>query len=450
MPTLLILLPYLISLVIGCQLLWLIWPDGKKFSRALFFFLGAGLGLGISQSLVFLNLLFFHHYAALPLLVEHAMLFLVLAALDWRRSKTISSMTLSRPTLDVSTLLAFTGLFLLMTPLWFNANYWPDGGWDAWSTWNLKARFIFLAGDHWKDIFDPVLWRTSPHYPLYLPCLNVWGWTFLKEPQSIGPMLTALLFCFLTAGLIFSGLRYRMRNNWLFLVPLIIFAHSFCGELGISQYSDIIVGYYLLAAIIMLNEFYIELRIGFLCVTGLLLGFMSFAKPEGTLATMIIAASMPFFLWLKCRAESWANLIKRLAAFAGCLALAAIPLILFQILCSPKNQTFINGLTSTTNPATPERLAFMFVFLGVELISPKWSGLWILLAVVAVLLGKKLFQQGLWYVPVFLTMYMAVIFAYYFVNTRWEIGWWMGVSLHRILFTLLPTILWWMFKPLKH
>ena len=35
-------------------------------------------------------------------------------------------------------------LALLAVPLAICAHYYPLGGWDAWSCWNLKTKFIFL------------------------------------------------------------------------------------------------------------------------------------------------------------------------------------------------------------------------------------------------------------------------------------------------------------------
>src|SRR5207237_5909321 len=33
----------------------------------------------------------------------------------------------------------------------------PHGAWDAWAIWNLRARFLFLGGVHWRDAFSKAI-----------------------------------------------------------------------------------------------------------------------------------------------------------------------------------------------------------------------------------------------------------------------------------------------------
>jgi hypothetical protein len=54
-------------------------------------------------------------------------------------------------------------LCLPAVPMIVSALHYPLGGWDAWSCWDLKAKFIFLGGDHWKDVLSPGLWRSNTH-----------------------------------------------------------------------------------------------------------------------------------------------------------------------------------------------------------------------------------------------------------------------------------------------
>ncbi len=83
-------------------------------------------------------------------------------------------------------------LGILAIPLAISAHYYPLGGWDAWSCWSLKAKFIFLGQENWKDLLAPGLWRSNTHYPLLWPLINVWFWDLAAALIKQSPCLTAL------------------------------------------------------------------------------------------------------------------------------------------------------------------------------------------------------------------------------------------------------------------
>lgn len=53
----------------------------------------------------------------------------------------------------------------------------PHGEWDAWSIWNLRARFLFRATEAAAP-FDPLLNWSHPNYPLLVPAsiAGLWTW----------------------------------------------------------------------------------------------------------------------------------------------------------------------------------------------------------------------------------------------------------------------------------
>ena len=42
----------------------------------------------------------------------------------------------------------------------------PQGNWDAWSIWNLRARFLAAGGIVAHRAWSPLLSSTHPEYPL--------------------------------------------------------------------------------------------------------------------------------------------------------------------------------------------------------------------------------------------------------------------------------------------
>jgi len=352
-------------------------------------------------------------------------------------------------------------LGLISIPLWIQSSFYAFGGWDAWSTWNFKAKFLFLGGEHWKNIFDPVLWRTSPHYPLFLPLINVWGWLFTAEPTHHIPVLTSFIFTFLTIGLLFSGLKKYTNTYWALLPTIFLLTTPFLHKLSLSQYADGILGYYLLASFLCLILAKTEHCKVFAFIGGCLTGFLSFTKSEGLIAAFfLIVLSAPYILW-KNTNKNKAPLIYAFLIAAG---IAFIPTILLKILYSPGNQTFVNGLTSIDMPSNLIRFKITLGFYLVEMfgliwniviflnpkstmnyIEMKWCSVWVVLLTGFLLANRRGFKQPLIIFPCFLTLYGTTLTFYYYLNTYFPIEWWLQVTLNRVLSAILPITLFWIF-----
>ena len=443
---LLVCIPLIISVLIGLLLIRWILGKGQDIDPLLLFFIAAGLGLGISAALTFFSFILLNQFNRPFIITIHLAVLAGLTAkqiLDCRREK--KPFIVIKP-LNKQNLIIIAVLVAALWPLYLYASYYPYGGWDAWSCWNLKARFLYLGKEDWQNMFDPVLWRASPHYPLLLPLLHVWSWCFLPAPVEAGPMINSLLFTVLTAGLLISGLKSFIPLRMSVLSGLLMLTLPFYVKLAISQYSDIVLGYFVLAAMICLIQTKIEKKEAFVSLAGIFLGFLSFTKPEGLMAALIlIVLAIPYFLWKEKQSAQTNRLIGKFFLSA---AIAFIPTILFQILYSPGNQTFINGLTSTDKPADTFRFQFIFAYLYSELKSEKWHYLWGFLAIGMMLGGRQSFRRETLIIPVFLLTYSGIIMVYYFLNTYFEIAWWMTVTLNRILFSLLPTALFGIFYTL--
>ncbi len=487
-------IPYIISFLIGILLINLLQGTRSKISLLSQFFLGFGLGLGITAHILFINLVIFDKLNKTATFSSMFGLLIILACLFLFKTKKKGLLPgrIQKPSLKfIISLILF---FALCVPLWMNSHFYPQGGWDAWSAWNLKARFIFEGGESWKNMLDPRLWRSSPHYPLLLPLINVWGWMFCKEPTFNIPIYTSFLFSVLTAGLIWSGIKEITKRSLSIIPALIIFTIPFVVKLATSQYCDIVAGYYILASLLCIVLAQNKKNHQLTFIAGIFLGQLSFAKPESMLASLIIVAlSLPYFLINKKTGTKTKKMISFL--LLGCI-ISYLPTILFKYLYSPGNQTFINGLFSVDKPSTIVRAKFISAFFAVEFLHLKWHSIWGLLlcllfynnkrpfkrnlliapliasvfftysfithnpskqftlissiAILILLLllclfinRKRIFREEILIFPAFLFFYILIIFAYYFVNTNFEIMWWLQVSLSRILFSLLPAVTLW-------
>jgi len=438
--------------------------DEHRLPLLLHAILGAGLGLSISACSVFLNLLIFGQFVASFVITVNALLLITCVVLFVLKKKKEKTPWFSFNRYDLWDFLAFGVLIGVSAVLWIHSHFYAYGGWDAWTTWNFKAKLIYLGKDHWHNIFLPTLWRSSPHYPLLLPLTNVWGWTFLSEPLYKTNVFTSYIYSLLINGLMFASLR-QLTKSYISLLPsIVLLSLPTFVKLSLSQYGDHFLGYYLLASITCLIIGKTENKSSFLFLAGLFIGFLSFTKSEGLIAAFLcLMLSIPYLFLSNNKDDK----IKNIKTIFTAAAISFIPTLIFKIIYSPGNQTFINGLFSSEQPVTLIRIKTIFSFYIIELAAPlwnvmahlkigfitvvmeaKWNGLWLLFIVFLLFCIKKCFNKNTIILPTFLFCYAGIITVYYFINTHFNIEWWLQVSLSRILFAVLPLTFFWVFYAL--
>ncbi|MFH0753054.1 MAG: hypothetical protein V2A70_00640 [Candidatus Omnitrophota bacterium] len=336
-------------------------------------------------------------------------------------------------------------LALITLPMFIFASLYPNGGWDAWGTWNTKAHFLFSGGTHWTNMFDHAAWRTQVLYPFLLPLINVWGWCFGHTTTYIVPLAMTCIIPFLTAGILYTGLKELTGKNMiLLLAPAWIFTNMFTIELSASQYSDLLGGLFLLTSITLFLFFQRTKDTGYLKLMGLSLGMMAFTKVEGTALGLL--SLLTAVLLIMTGQENKDTRLEAVIKLLVTAVLAMIPIIIFSLFYAPANgEIFINGLTSRDHPVTLERFWFIWRYYGIEFTHPKWNGLWIIL-LGGILLGmKNSWRRELWIFPIVLGGYFIIFTGSYNINTFYEMVWWVTTSLNRVIFALIPTLTLWAF-----
>jgi len=422
------LLGILLSLSAGYLVIRLL--TNGEFNPILHILLAIVLGFGIIGTLTFYTHILFN-FPNRFLSIGIVILGILILYLGFNKNN--RSFPLIRMTKDYK--IGLITLGLLTVPLAISGHYYPLGGWDAWSCWSLKAKFIFLGQENWKDVLAPNLWRSNTHYPLLWPLINVWFWDLGGQFNQAIPMFNSIAFALLTAGLLLFGLLELTGNLWVSIAASVIVTSLPLGvTLYTSQYSDALLGLFLLSAFLslLLAKKYNLPKLKILCV--IFLGAMSFTKNEGLIAAMILAL---LIFWHEGSNK------KELKLMAISFFIALLPTIIFTLWIAPKNEAFINGLVSVEKPSNWGRLSVILIYPLFEFISWKWNGFWILTFLGAILAGRKLWQSTLGLIGLSLILYLAVVMAYYYVNTFFEIGWWLSTTLSRILFALIPTIILW-------
>jgi uncharacterized membrane protein YwzB len=144
----------------------------------------------------------------------------------------------------------FLALIAFLNNWQISAYAHPDGDWDAWAIWNLRARFIF-AGEQWKDGFNAAISWSHPDYPLLLPGSIARIWVMLSSSTQAVPILVNLLFTLSILAVMLAGLA--LTRGWktaifagLFTLPVLQVS------LGFMQYADMPLAFFFLAANLLL------------------------------------------------------------------------------------------------------------------------------------------------------------------------------------------------------
>jgi hypothetical protein len=166
----------------------------------------------------------------------------------------------------------------------------PHGHWDAYSFWNMRARFLFRAADTWRDAFSPL--QNHPDYPLFVPATVTRCWVYAGAESTLAPFLVGLLMGALTVGLVVAALALLRGGGqgWLAGAAL-LGSHQYVSTVGV-QYADVPLGFFMAAAVV---AFALHDRTGrtsrfFPALAGGMAGLAAWTKNEGLLFLVALAA----------------------------------------------------------------------------------------------------------------------------------------------------------------
>jgi hypothetical protein len=303
----------------GYFLVALGWPRNSWGASALFLRASLSVGYGIgawSVIFFFARIIGASHLIAIDLIV----MALLAVAFFWRRAHFVEAnprascqKSVELPIwLDRVLKIAFAVVFcaaLYSTVL--RSIVHPHGeGWDAFAIWNLHARFLFRAGDHWRDGFSPLIPWSHPDYPLLLPGAVAHFWTALGRESTSVPAIIGVAFSFATVGLLVSSLAILCGKTSAMLGGLALLSTPFFVEQGLSQYADIPLSFFFLATMVLLQLYSVRNtdepvrpRLGLLILAGLAVGFAVWTKNEGMLYLCATLAAQALVFIFGDRAE---------------------------------------------------------------------------------------------------------------------------------------------------
>jgi hypothetical protein len=342
-----ILIPQLIALVF----MFLVWPRRMPLSSLpLRICLAVGIGLGLFSCTFFVQLLVFGSSRSVFISIQIALLALLTAALVYavksrRTSPAGESSAETPPRSRLRLILSIVFVIALVSAsltFIFMSLKRPHGEWDAWAIYNMKARFLFKAGDNWKDLYTEPLYWSGTDYPLLISTTIAGIWTLMGRDSVVVPPLVAMLFTLGTAGAATSALSVLRSNCQGLLAGLILLCTPYYVQHGAHQYSDIPIGFFFLATFVLL-AFHQRSPKGdnrFLFLAGLTAGLAAWTKNEGLLFALAIIVARFAVLVPRHGLKPY---LREMTFFAvGLIPIVAVVLILKLGLAQP------NGLLSPT------------------------------------------------------------------------------------------------------
>jgi len=314
----------------------------------------------------------------------------------------------------------------------------PHGEWDAWAIWNLRARFLYHGGSHWRAAFDERLAWSHPDYPLLLPSLVARGWRQLGSPTPVVPALVAFLFAAASVGILYgslSSLHGRMQAllGALSLTGTLVFTQA-----AATQLADLPVGCFVLATCALLVLHWRQAGRAYGLWAGFLCGMAAWTKNEGALLVLCVLAVEGVRV-LRARALAWDRIGPFLLGLVPGLAL----LVLFKVRLAPASYLFEDGagqmLARILTPGRYVEIAHAFFGTGVTF------GGWLALALIAyaILIGKTRDddnRRASFAIGGIVTLMLAGFFAVYVITPK-DLAWQLEFSLSRLLLQLWPSAL---------
>ena len=171
----------------------------------------------------------------------------------------------------------------------------PDGGWDAWMIWNLRARALARAGDGFRSAFSPdLLFWAHQDYPFLLPGVVAQGFLLLGSESRLIPASAAFLLAVLAVLVLGLGLSTLRDARWGLLGGLALVTTPCLLAFTANQQSDVPMGLFLLTATTLLALALEDPArpAGLLLLAGFAAGLSAWTKNVGLVYTACLAAAL--------------------------------------------------------------------------------------------------------------------------------------------------------------
>lgn len=447
-------LSLIVSVLIGFVACHVFFKGTKKMQLHFLFNLAVPVGVGISSAIfIFLSLL------KIPALLVLGAEIAILIYLFYKYSKMDAAhpfkikhqlehfnfaTALTHPILLLATVLYILSWLLDVGVFYFNSVQNSHGLWDAWSCWNLIAKFIARAPSDWPSLLHQMnAIDFHPDYPLLQRGFIANNWILLGNETVWVPIVSAFIFTFCAIGLITSTVSIYNSKTEGFIAGLVLLCTPFYMVMGYSQYADNTVGYFYLATIVLLTiaRSGSVLKPNMFIAAGVAAGLAAYSKNEGLLFILFLFMAQLSRVFLKNKGELWKELKYLFYGMLPFLLLVAYQ----KLIIAPPNQIVSAQGTSTFTKLTdPERYKIVIDWFSTQFTGfGKWEfHPWWFFLLGALYKGINMKRSNYsFFSNIVLLLLMVVGFFFVEIITPLGLVYFLSASVHRLFFQLFPTFI---------
>ena len=204
----------------------------------------------------------------------------------------------------------------------------PNGDWDAWAIWNMRAKFLAGGSGMWHralaaEAGGSMLGSSHPGYPLCLSAYIAALWTVSGDYTSAVPITVSLLVSAALVVLLAASLAALRSTSIGLLAGVILAGTELYSSQTAWQYSDLLEGLAFLASVVLLAAIWNDPAPSrrTLIALGLSAGLAPWIKNEGI---PFAAALLALIVWRwRFRGLPWAAL----GALPGLAATLSVKLL---------------------------------------------------------------------------------------------------------------------------
>jgi hypothetical protein len=452
--TLFAFLSLLPPLIMGFLIVSVLWPEDRRIlsDLALKSCLSVGFGFGASSCFVFVWMMVVGQVTRGMLVSELVLVVGLGALLAWKKRGSIST-AVDRPnSISFSSykspylLRLAAGLAALsgVIRFWYLSRLDPHGQFDAFATWNQRARFLYEGGLYWKNFAK--MTEANTDYPLLLPACIARSWEFIGRETQLIPIALGLLFTFATIGVVLVSIARLRGERQGLLAGLILLCTPFFIRHGASQYADVPLSFFFVATIALLF-FHAQSRSQkcFLILAGMAAALSAWTKNEGILFLVLLFLLHFVITTLVKGRKRWANEV--VALLKGAVPVGVVILIFKVRLAASDEFISAHGPESIVHRLVDiSRYQTVFIHFKEELSSfGEWSltfktAMPFLLLFYLLLLGVSVKKKDVaaTSIAVLLAVFMMVGYFFMYILSPFDLKWHLDSSLNRLLLQVWP------------
>ena len=304
----------------------------------------------------------------------------------------------------------------------------PTAFWDAYTLWNFKAKTIFYQGA--QGSAGEVFGGEYTHYPLHLPLMRAWVALVMGHWDDSFANLHSFVLFLCLLGTVYMTLQRYLRKTIALVLTSVMTCVPILTYNVISGYADMALGYYFLAAAIMLSSWHKTGNTRYLIFTGIIASTAMFTKNEGV-AIVFPSLVITLLFNLFSARRPWRYVLTSAAVFLFSCLLILLWLKESGALSSILTISGLRGSPFVFHPEGLNPLAHhLFIFRNYNLFL---AGLLLLLVVKGK--GPVGAEARFFLLPAILSL-CAILYVFLFThNVEWLLN---GTTINRAMLIVVP------------